>query len=288
MASDTVSRNAVAWLLPREWNKLASDFRTPFGRGFGRMYRYNKFSSMGNGSTFAIETLIFTACCKAVKSKKFAVYGDDLVVPNAVVSRLLRLLRFLGFQVNESKSFTTGSFRESCGTDWFFGRDVTPFYMRCTNSMKIELCHLVNGLASIAFADGELEAYLGQLVTDHDLPLVPFNESSISGVWIIPKDARALGLIHPRKDHPWMEVFRAYVPYTRVRHVDDSRTYFLWHLDAARRQDRKPTRTYHPYLKGYNISFLDDCFSVIIRSEYLFLRISISEREYPGFLTQEW
>ena len=57
MASDTLAFNCVAWLLPWDWFELLCSFRSssfsaPWGTG-----NYAKFSSMGNGYTFTLETL---------------------------------------------------------------------------------------------------------------------------------------------------------------------------------------------------------------------------------------
>lgn len=241
MASDTLAYNTVAWLLPWKWFEFACRVRTPFGRGFGRRYEYAKFSSMGNGATFTLESLIFAALCKSVGAESYNVYGDDLIVPRDVYPRLLTLLRFFGFQVNMEKSYTHGPFRESCGTDWFLGTNVTPFYVRWESSTRVEVIHTVNGLASISSPFGHLANYLRDIVVQEKLPLVPFGESSISGVWIHPSDAYALKLIRTNKNRRRGIVeYKAYVPHTTKYLVTDSRTYYLWHFDAQRRlADRK-------------------------------------------------
>jgi hypothetical protein len=265
MASDTVSFNTVAWLLPRKWFDFANSVRTPRGRGFGDSLHYAKFSSMGNGATFTIESLIFAALCKAAGSKTWAVYGDDLIVPKANCERLLALLRFFGFRVNHEKSFMTGPFRESCGTDWFLGKNVTPFYLRCENSLKTELCHIVNGLASLCHPGGELETLIGDVLVDNNLPLVPWNDSSISGVWVSHSHVYDQRLIRNRNFVPQ---FKAFVPCTKNRKIHDSRTYFLWHLDALRRSVGEmllPSR--HPLFGRYTTPSVDgDEVGCIIRS----------------------
>jgi hypothetical protein len=43
---------------------------------------------------------------------------------------LIERLEFCGFKTNTRKSFWQGDFRESCGTDWWRGLDVRPFYLR--------------------------------------------------------------------------------------------------------------------------------------------------------------
>lgn len=113
----------------------------------GRTIRLNKFASMGSGLTFPIESVVFhvivrmaiaEACghdgprlrCGSLCEETSRVYGDDLIVPRAAARPLRRLLEAFGLKVNARKSFTIGQFRESCGSDWFRGHDVSVFKQR--------------------------------------------------------------------------------------------------------------------------------------------------------------
>jgi hypothetical protein len=58
------------------------------------------------------------------------VFGDDIVIDGELVPALEEIFRYLGFMMNPKKTFSTGSFRESCGKHYFSGCDVTPFYIR--------------------------------------------------------------------------------------------------------------------------------------------------------------
>jgi hypothetical protein len=58
-ASDTIAYNAVQLVFPIDWLGYLNDVRVPCYRGVFGSGTYSKFSSMGNGSTFTIETLIF-------------------------------------------------------------------------------------------------------------------------------------------------------------------------------------------------------------------------------------
>jgi hypothetical protein len=138
-ASDSVSTELVRWLLPSDWFSLLDDIRCDSGIVEGSPILYEKFSSMGNGFTFALETLIFWALSKAVSSlvadsyDSPSCYGDDIIVGDREAALLLETLRFCGFRVNPEKSFVVGPFRESCGADWHSGIRVTPHYVRkCT------------------------------------------------------------------------------------------------------------------------------------------------------------
>lgn len=131
-ASDTVSHRLVKLLLPPEWYQLLMLCRTDFTVVDGQRVALSKFSSMGNGYTFELETLIFYAAALAVGSHKdlTMVYGDDIIVERRVVDQLIDLLNLIGFKTNAKKTCTTGVFYESCGTDWYLGVDVRPLYFK--------------------------------------------------------------------------------------------------------------------------------------------------------------
>lgn len=138
-ASDTVCLELVRWLLPPDWVEALEQCRSPRGvLPNGEIITYQKVSSMGNGFTFELESLIFWSIIRSLRSLKplsasdrvTAVYGDDLIVPVETVDELRQVLGYIGFTFNASKSFWHGPFRESCGKHYFRGRDVTPFYIR--------------------------------------------------------------------------------------------------------------------------------------------------------------
>jgi hypothetical protein len=58
-ASDTISRELVYHLLPLEWAHFLGLSRTGHIKYRGQRYTLEKFSSMGNGYTFPLESLIF-------------------------------------------------------------------------------------------------------------------------------------------------------------------------------------------------------------------------------------
>lgn len=136
-ASDTVSCGLVESLLPLDWwdflrNWRTANVRTPLGPR-----KLEKFSTMGNGFTFALESLIFYALSKACEEltgphedATVSVYGDDIIVPVTSYSLLVETLTACGFVVNAKKSFSTGPFRESCGKDYYSGYSVRPAYLR--------------------------------------------------------------------------------------------------------------------------------------------------------------
>lgn len=148
-ASDTISNALVDLLLPRDWLKVVFDLRSPIGKlPNGSSISYEKISSMGNGYTFELETLLFYALCKACcgREEEVSVYGDDLIVPTGSVRRITALLRFCGFELNPEKSFSSGPFRESCGGHYFNGVDVKPFYVQQFPSSLNQTINLHNDI----------------------------------------------------------------------------------------------------------------------------------------------
>lgn len=267
MASDCVALNCVAWLLPPEWFELLSDLRSSYFSADWGEGEYAKFSSMGNGYTFSLESLIFAAACRAVGSRQFAVYGDDIAVETEHVQSLLRLLSFLGFKVNKEKSFVDPSchFRESCGNDYWKGRFVTPFYLRELPKLtqKASVSHVVNGLVRVTWP-GPLWDYLKKVVFELGLRIVPLNGDTRSGVFIEPNqawrtkrlyiDRRHLisrteikdgerserKVLNPDFGHP---IFRGYGATFDTRKVPGWRSLLLWHIMCPNRDVIDPIVT---------------------------------------------
>jgi hypothetical protein len=136
-ASDSVSWFLCQEILPSDWMSAIELSRSPRGvLPDGSSIYYRKVSSMGNGFTFELETLIFWAICSSVidlmrlSDRRLGIYGDDLIVPTDAARLLTSVLSCLGFTVNAKKTHVDGLFRESCGLHAHGGRDVTPFYIR--------------------------------------------------------------------------------------------------------------------------------------------------------------
>ena len=138
-ASDTISFELVRKLLPSDWFAFLSDLRHDSGMlPDGSLHHYHKFSAMGNGYTFPLESLLFFCICKAAIEQSghsctpndIAVFGDDIIVRYKHIDSVINALHWSGFEVNTRKSFISGAFKESCGTDYFRGDNVRPFYLK--------------------------------------------------------------------------------------------------------------------------------------------------------------
>ena len=166
-ASDTLSRELVRELLPPSWYDLLDVIRSKVGllRGEGStttVIKYEKFSSMGNGFTFELETLIFWALARSVLEVlgipvhdedgqlSLRVYGDDIVCPTAAYSTLVEVLAWCGFSTNDRKSYFSGYFRESCGKDYYAGALVRPFFQKELPSDVQALFRMANGIRRAA------------------------------------------------------------------------------------------------------------------------------------------
>lgn len=157
-ASDSVCQELVYALLPIDWAMALDDIRSK--RALlpdGSEIALEKFSSMGNGFTFELESLIFWALSSAVFDTEFDrekvwVYGDDIICHQRGATRLIEVLNYVGFEVNTSKSYVSGAFYESCGKHFFEGYEVTPIYQKEIPNNFSEVIRFGNRLMRYALA----------------------------------------------------------------------------------------------------------------------------------------
>jgi hypothetical protein len=156
-ASDSISIELVRLLLPSDWFAFLDDLRHKSGVIDGEELLYEKFSAMGNGFTFPLESLIFWAVAKAASEQDgsvthksdIAVYGDDIIVRRKHSDAVLSALSFCGFEVNSEKSFLLGPFKESCGKDYLHGNDVRPFYLKREVTSYDDLYFICNSISRL-------------------------------------------------------------------------------------------------------------------------------------------
>lgn len=158
-ASDSIALPMVEELFPPNivgWLRLLRSKETSYN---GRSQELYMLSSMGNGFTFPIQTLIFCCVVSVVYSSlglrmrrsrdeilgNFGVFGDDIIIVREAYPRVLRLLSLLGFTVNTEKSFFEGPFRESCGGDFFLGRSCRGVYIKSLKTQQSR-CVAINRL----------------------------------------------------------------------------------------------------------------------------------------------
>ena len=155
-ASDSIACSVVEALLPPRWYHLMDACRSHYGTQTGSVRKWEKFSSMGNGFTFQLESLIFYAvayCCAEylhVSSTNVSAYGDDVILPTACFELFSEMLSFYGFRLNRKKSHYDSLFRESCGAHFFSGIDVKPIYLKGKVSSVPAVYRLANAIRRLA------------------------------------------------------------------------------------------------------------------------------------------
>lgn len=107
-----------------------------------KLYELRKFSTMGNATTFPVQSLLFLSMAlgtlafvrgqkvnyrflRRLGSRQVRVFGDDIIVPKDCSAAMVGLLETFRMKVNLGKTCLTGRFRESCGVDAYGGQDVT-------------------------------------------------------------------------------------------------------------------------------------------------------------------
>lgn len=168
-ASDCVIIELVKGLFPPQYWWCINLIRSPNMEIQGESVSLPMISTMGNATTFPIETLVFLALGIAVhswtydqsgsqlielelyKNRIISVFGDDCIIPTEIVPDFLRITSHCGFIVNIEKSFYDEKlkFRESCGGDFYDLHDVRPFYLKAPTGTRISdlgpwLCIIVN------------------------------------------------------------------------------------------------------------------------------------------------
>jgi len=174
-ASDSICREFVFQALPIAWFTYLDDIRCHSTVIPDQGIHVNQmFSSMGNGFTFELESLLFYAVAKATAyftgtPGTISVYGDDIIVPTQMYQDLIIALEFLGFSVNTDKSFGSGTFRESCGGHYISGRCVTPFYIRKPIETLHDLICIANAIRKWSSIDLNTQSFsLMDSILDED------------------------------------------------------------------------------------------------------------------------
>jgi len=157
-ASGLICRRLVEEVTPQDWFAAMDAARSRFSRLPSGEWEFNeKFSSMGNGFTFPLQTLIFLSvalvACDEVSctSEYVSVYGDDVILPRPAYSRFMEICSFLGFKLNADKSFASGYFRESCGEHYFHAVDCKPVYLKARFGDTSDIFKFANSVRRFAY-----------------------------------------------------------------------------------------------------------------------------------------
>jgi len=154
-ASDSIALEVVREIIPPDWFEVLDACRSQYGYLRKELVKWEKFSSMGNGFTFPLESLIFYAiasCCIeyiGLKDRAY-VYGDDVIIPVQCVDLFSMMCDFYGFRINVKKSHYSSPFRESCGAHYYGGIDVKPLYLEGKLTTVPTVYRLANAVRRMA------------------------------------------------------------------------------------------------------------------------------------------
>lgn len=231
-ASDSMSLKMVRELFPADFVQWVELLRSPTSTYRSERIELNMLSTMGNGFTFPLQTALFScivAAAHEVDSKRrvdhphglrslslkhlpnWSVFGDDIICSQRVLSKVLRLLELTGFEVNSSKTFTEGHFRESCGHDYFRGHDIRGVYCK-TLLLPQERFTLINLLNQWSSWQGiPLPNTIGRLLKTVPRIVVPPWENADCGIWL-PERLLPYYKHKLRVDRNKSLLYRRYVP----------------------------------------------------------------------------
>jgi len=143
------------------WYSVMDSCRSHYGLQGGSLRKWEKFSSMGNGFTFPLESLIFysvASCCVEdvhhltghKPEGDVSVYGDDVIFPISCLETFSLMCDFYGFTMNMKKSHFSSQFRESCGGHFYRGADVKPVYLKEHLSDVLSVYKFANNVRRLA------------------------------------------------------------------------------------------------------------------------------------------
>ena len=155
-ASDSISLELVRFLVPNDWFQHLSRLRAETTKFRGNLHTLQKISSMGNGFTFELETLLFYCISEAsrqvncldsvlpqaafvgvsphIRQIGVTVFGDDIIAPIDSYNPILEVLELCGFSINIEKTHGPDSrIKESCG---YFSIDNEGFDLVTIKSLK--------------------------------------------------------------------------------------------------------------------------------------------------------
>lgn len=227
-ASDSISMELCTFLLPKEVLDTLKHIRSKETLIGEEWVELNMISTMGNGFTFPLMTLIFASLVKAVylvngfdinRYANFGVFGDDIICLSEVAPILCYYLNLSGFTVNLDKSYLTGPFRESCGGDFFDGYSVRGVYLKQIEG-EHDVYSIFNRLFIWSVRHGvPLCRILHSLLGLAKFRPVPRHAGYTEGFRITSDH-----LLSPKRNRNGALFYRALAPIARRRRIDEEYT----------------------------------------------------------------
>lgn len=161
-ASDSILLKVVQSLFPGRFVQYLERYRSKWVTLDDVSIQPNKLSSMGNGFTFEVMSTLLYALASEF-SNNVRVYGDDVIIENRYAHEFIRCCEFIGFSVNNQKTFVDSNFRESCGKFYHddFGYIESYDIEFCkTFQDTIIMCNKISRLCESEFISNSLRSFL--------------------------------------------------------------------------------------------------------------------------------
>lgn len=215
-ASDSLSLKMCEDVFPTWFFQTLLELRSHTVSLDGSPVPLNMISTMGNGFTFPLQTVMFSCLIRAAYSVEdiplqngwsprgtkyyangepvskhtstfnWCCFGDDLIVDKRAYRNVRRLLRIIGCEVNNSKTFFEGPFRESCGADWFYGQPARSVFVKRLRSPQdiFVAINLLNGWSAYTGIPliSTVQCLTGWLRSPAKDFAVPFDENIEAGI----------------------------------------------------------------------------------------------------------
>lgn len=194
-ASDSLALSLLRPLLDRHFMAILELLRSPSTLYKGKKVELHMVSTMGNGYTFPLQTLLFAGVVVTTARMRgfplrfpkgnlgtFGVFGDDIIVERELYDDVVANLELLGFRVNRSKSFNEGTFRESCGHDYYCGQNIRGVYVKRIRTVQDRFV-LVNRLNDWTARTGiPVRSTIAALLRTVPFTPVPLGENDDAGI----------------------------------------------------------------------------------------------------------
>lgn len=245
-ASDSLSLGLVGRFVPADWASALLSLRSHTTKVKLGESEFNEdlhmLSTMGNGFTFPMQTAVFASIASAsismfdslrshprgygwMRPGMFSVFGDDIIVPSKAYEMTLHLLKILGFRPNLEKCFGSGTFRESCGHDYYRGFNVRPVFLRKLESdsdLMVITNLLIDWSARNHIAIPETLALC--IMNLKFVNLVPMSETDDAGLRVPYDIVRYERTSNPKDKNVQSIAYTKRVPHTkRMRFLSDGR-----------------------------------------------------------------
>ena len=248
-ASDSMSLKMVKELFPSDFVTWLELFRSRTSEIQGKQVELNMLSTMGNGFTFPLQTALFSCIVAAAyevdssdrvdsphdlmnrftkRLPNWSVFGDDIICTKRCFAKVMRLLKLTGFEVNREKTFSEGSFRESCGRDYFKGSDIRGVFCKSLRSAQdsFTLINLLNRWSS--WNGIPLPLTVGRLLRSVPQIVVPPWENVDCGVWV-PERVLYLFKHRLRVNGNGSLLYKRFIPKQSSMFVDDEKIHVPRH-----------------------------------------------------------